>query len=173
METFVAGAGGFVAGALVVWLYGRSVHSVLAERISERDQQILERDAETNSTKGRVELLTAEVFEFKTKAAELSATLEQERKSAADRLAMVQRSAEVGLAQSEQTGRDLLAFVEKEAAEKLSACERAATDRQALHEKAAAEQISGIRLAADERLRAVENATQEKLALLEEARQKL
>jgi DNA recombination protein RmuC len=110
---------------------------------------------------------------LKASNAELTATLEQERKSAAERFVAAQQAAGDREAVLQRAAAESLAACEKAGIEKVAALEKASAERLTTFEKGAANQLAAVQAAADERLAATQNAAQEKLALLEEARQKL
>ncbi len=85
MDTLLMLAAGFALGAVVVWLFSRSGHAVLVERLDSRDRQIQEMDTRLKEGQARIEALQA-------REAALGATLEQERKAAAEKLALLEQA---------------------------------------------------------------------------------
>ena len=85
MDALVMLAAGIAAGAGAGWLYSRSGRAVLGERLDARDRQVLEMDARLKEGQGRIEAL-------QIREAALGATLEQERKSAQEKLALVEQA---------------------------------------------------------------------------------
>ena len=79
LPLLVALSAGFAAGAGAAWLYFRSARAVLAER----DRQLQETDARLSQTQSRVEAL-------QISQAGLAATLEQDRKAAGEKLALLE-----------------------------------------------------------------------------------
>lgn len=151
MYTLLACFAGILTGVIAAWLYFRSVRIVLTDRVGVQGRQIEQVNAEIEAAKARIDALLAENTMLREKGAELAATLEQERKAAAERLSAAQKTAD-----------DRLMAFEKAAAEKLAAAEKTAAERLLDSEKAAADQLA-----------AAQTAAQEKLALLEDARRKL
>jgi DNA recombination protein RmuC len=164
--------GGAVA-TIVVWLYFRSVHVVLGERIEARDSQIARIEEEIGSSASKIAALVVENTNLKAKAAELAATLEQERKAAEQRFSTTQETAAARQAAIEQAASQTLVASERAAADKFAASEKAAAERLMAAERTAADQMAAVRLAADDLRALAEQAAQEKLALLEQARLKL
>jgi DNA recombination protein RmuC len=78
MSSLLMVCAGILAGALVVWLYSRSVRAVLTERVAARDRQLQQMDAENKAARARIDALLKE-----------NATLDQERKAAAEKLALL------------------------------------------------------------------------------------
>jgi DNA recombination protein RmuC len=74
-----------LAGAGAAWLYFRSGRAVLGERLASRDRQIEEMDARLKSGQSRIEAL-------QISEAALNATLEQERKAAGEKLALLEQA---------------------------------------------------------------------------------
>ncbi len=74
-----------LAGAGAAWLYFRSGRAVLGERLASRDRQIQEMDARLKSGQSRIEAL-------QISEAALNATLEQERKAAGEKLALLEQA---------------------------------------------------------------------------------
>ena len=173
MLNIVIGVCGILIGLVAAWLYYRSAGAVLVERLAERDRHIEQADADLKAARDQVEALLTENTSLKTKTAGLTVTLDEERKSAEERLTTAQRTAAARQADCEKAASERLAAVEKAAAERLSAAEDAAAGRLAAADKASADRLSALQTAANERLALSEKAAQEKLALLEEARQKL
>ncbi|MGA2725662.1 MAG: DNA recombination protein RmuC [Bryobacteraceae bacterium] len=173
MSSLLMVCAGVLAGVIATWLYSRSVRVVLTERIEARDGQLQQMDAEIKTAKGQIDAFLKENATLKAKEAELTATLDQETKAAAERLATAQETAAARQADFERAASDRFAAFEKAVAETLGASERSAAERLVAAEKAAANQLAALQTAADERLGLSEKAAQEKLALLEEARQKL
>lgn len=160
MILIVIGLAGLLLGAGAAWLYCRSAQSVLAERLSERDRQIQQTEADRNAARQQADTLLSENTGLKTKAAELGATLEQERAGSAERLADRDRH---------------IAEAAHDLAAARGQCEAIAAENSALQTRAAelATSLEQERKAAAERLAAAEKAAEEKLSLLEDARQKL
>lgn len=184
MISALIGFAGLVAGLVVAWLYNRSASAVLSERLAERERQVLQADGDLKSSHAQIGALVSENMALKTKTAELTATLVQERKSAAEILSTAQQNAAARQTDLEKAASQRVAACEKAASEALAASEKATNDRVAALERAAAErllasekasadQLTAIQQVADERLAVAERNAQEKLALLEEARQKL
>jgi DNA recombination protein RmuC len=87
MDALLTLATGVFAGAGATWLYLRSGRAVLGERLDARDRQILEMDARLKESQGRLEAL-------QVREAALGATLEQERKAAQEKLALLDEARE-------------------------------------------------------------------------------
>ncbi len=85
MDALLMLAAGIAAGAGAAWLYGRSGRAVLAERLDARDRQIQEIDGRLKEGQSRIEAL-------QIREAALGATLEQERKAAQEKLALVEQA---------------------------------------------------------------------------------
>ena len=85
MDALLMLAAGLVAGAGSAWLYSRSGRAVLADRVGSRDLRIQEMDALLKEGQVRIEAL-------QIREAALGATLEQERKSAQEKLALVEQA---------------------------------------------------------------------------------
>jgi len=147
---------------IAAWLYQRPAHAVLVERLDERDRQIQQAEAEVHAVKAQSDSLLTENTDLKAKAAELTATLEQERKAADEKLSTAQETAMAREAALKHAASQTLAAFEKAAADRLADSERAAAERLAASEAAAAKQLA-----------ATQQAALEKLSLLEDARQKL
>ena len=162
MLNVIIGLAGALAGTIAAWLYNRSANAVLIERLAERSRQAGQAEESAKAARSRVDALLNENSSLTAKAAELTATLEQERTSDAERMTAAQKTAEARYADAEQAADKRLAAAERAAAERLTASEKAAADR-----------LASFRAAADERLAVAERTADEKLALLEEARQKL
>lgn len=79
LPLLIALTAGIAAGAGAAWLYFRSARAVLAER----DRQLQETDARLSQTQSRVEAL-------QISQAGLAATLEQDRKAAGEKLALLE-----------------------------------------------------------------------------------
>src|SRR6516162_5640008 len=82
-----------LAGVAATWLYHRSTHAVLVERLAERGRQLQEADISLKTGKAQFDLLQAQNTVLQAKTAELAATLEQERRAADLRLTAAQESA--------------------------------------------------------------------------------
>lgn len=180
MLSVFVGLAGLVAGAVAAWLYGRSASAVLSARLAERERQFGQADSELKAARAQTEALSAENTVLKTRAAELAATLEQERKAAAELLSTTQQNAAARqadlekaaverLAASEKAGAEALAAADKAAMDKLAALESAAAQRLAAAELAAAEMLATMQRAADERLAASEKAAKEQITILQQA----
>jgi DNA recombination protein RmuC len=144
------------------WLYYRSARLVLSDRLEARDRQLDQVEAEVKATRGQIEALQKESAALKAKEAELTATLQQERKAGEEKLTIAQKTAE-----------DRVSALEKAADQRLAAAENAATEMLLASEKAAADKLTAVQQAAEDRLAAAQTVAHEKLALLEEVRQKL
>jgi len=70
---------GIAAGVAAAWLYFRSDRAVLNERLQSRDHQLQQMEA-----------LQKETAALKIREAELNAALEQERKAAGEKLAILE-----------------------------------------------------------------------------------
>jgi DNA recombination protein RmuC len=173
MVTLTVAVVAVLTGVIATWLYNRSTHVVLIERLAERGRQFQEADISLKAAKAQVESLQAENTGLQAKAAGLAATLEQERRAADLRLTAAQEAAAARQTASDQAAREALAASDKAATDRLTASERVAAERLAAAEKAAGEKLSALQSAADERLALKEKAAQDKLALLEEARLRL
>jgi hypothetical protein len=174
------GLAGVLAGLLAAWLFNRSANAVLSERLAERDRQVQQADADLRLCRAQLEALSAENTTLKTRAAELTATLEHERKSAAEilsaaqqsaaaRQADIERTAVERLASREKSAAEALAAFQKAASEKFGALEAAAGERLAASEKAGADQLAAMQQAAEQRLAVSERNAQEMLALSQDA----
>jgi len=85
MDALLMLAAGIAAGAGAGWLYSRSGRAVLGERLDARDRRIQEMDARLKEGQSRIEAL-------QIREAALGATLEQERKAAQEKLALVEQA---------------------------------------------------------------------------------
>jgi DNA recombination protein RmuC len=85
MDALLMLLGGLVTGAGAAWLFLRSGRAVLAERLDSRERQVQELDARLKETQSRVEAL-------QVREAALGATLEQERKAAEEKLALLEEA---------------------------------------------------------------------------------
>jgi DNA recombination protein RmuC len=85
MDTLLMVFAGAIAGAGAAWLYFRAGRAVLAERLESRERQAQEMDARLRDSQGRIEAL-------QIREAALNATLEQERKSAQEKLALLEEA---------------------------------------------------------------------------------
>jgi DNA recombination protein RmuC len=85
MDTMLALAAGAAAGAVAAWLYLRSGRAVAGERLADREKRIAELEARLEEGRARTEGL-------QVREAALGATLEQERKAAAEKLELVEQA---------------------------------------------------------------------------------
>jgi regulator of replication initiation timing len=131
--------------------------------LAERDRHIQQADADLKAARDQVEALLTENSSLKSKIAGLTATLDDKRKSAEERLTTAQQTAAARQADNEKAAGERLAAVEKAAAEILLAAEDAAAERLAAADKASADRLAAFQTAADERLAVAEKAGQEKL----------
>jgi DNA recombination protein RmuC len=90
MEAILMLLAGIAAGAGGAWLYFRSERAVLAERISARDRQMAELDARLKENKSWIDALQNEGAALKAREAGLTATLQQERKAAQEKLGLLE-----------------------------------------------------------------------------------
>lgn len=90
MDALLLLLAGVLVGAGLAWLYLRSERAVLAERILTRDRQIQEMTAQLTENKSWIDALQREGASLKTTEAELKTTLEQERRAAAEKLAVLE-----------------------------------------------------------------------------------
>jgi DNA recombination protein RmuC len=81
---------GLAAGLLVAWLYYRSNRAVLDERIEARDRQIREMEVRIQESSSQIDISRAEISTLKAREAELGTTLEYERKTAHEKLALIE-----------------------------------------------------------------------------------
>ena len=92
MEAILMLIVGVLAGVGAAWLYFRSDRAVSAERLQARDRELQERDALIKENKSWIEALQDEGAALKVKEAGLTATLQQERKSAQEKLALLEEA---------------------------------------------------------------------------------
>jgi DNA recombination protein RmuC len=149
-------AAGVVAGAVAAWLVGRAGGAALAERLQARERELQQAGAQAAAATTRADTLAAENTGLQARQAELTATLEQERKAAAERLQTRERELQQAAA--------LAARADALVAENTAFQARQAELTTTLEQE---------RKAAEERMAAAERASAEKLALLEDARRKL
>jgi DNA recombination protein RmuC len=92
MEAVFMLLAGIAAGVGGAWLYFRSERAVLNERLAARDRQIQELEARIQENKSWIDALQNEGAALKAREAGLAATLEQERKSAEEKLALLEEA---------------------------------------------------------------------------------
>src|ERR1035441_3407036 len=113
MLDIVIGVCGILVGLVAAWLYYRSAGAVLVERLAERDRHIQQADADLKAARDQVDALLTENTSLKTKSAGLTATLDEERKSAEERLTTAQQTAAARQADNEKAAGERLAVAEK------------------------------------------------------------
>ncbi len=84
--------GGLIAGAAAAWLYFRSERAVLSERVEARAQQMGAMDLQLKENRSWIDALEKQCAELKTREAELRTSLDLERKSAAEKLAVLEQA---------------------------------------------------------------------------------
>jgi DNA recombination protein RmuC len=119
MENVLVGIAGILAGVIGAWLYNRSSHAVLLERLAERDRQSHQAETNVEAAKLQMDSVLADNTALKTKVAELGTTLEQERKAAEERLATARETAAAREASFQIAAQEKLTLLE-EARQKLS-----------------------------------------------------
>lgn len=83
---------GLAAGAGVAWLYFRAGHAVLAERFSARDREATEMELRLKENQSWIDALQKEGIALKTRETELTLTLQQERQTAQEKLALLEEA---------------------------------------------------------------------------------
>ena len=92
MEALFMLLAGLAAGAGVAWLYFRSDRAVLAERLSARDRQAADMELRLKENQSWIDALQKEGAALKTREAELTLTLQQERRTAQEKLALLEEA---------------------------------------------------------------------------------
>src|SRR3989442_14796368 len=85
----LAFSAGLATGGLVVWLFMRARTTQLLERVSARDSKIVDLDLQVRDRDKQIDPLREEVTVLKTVRSELQTTLEKERISAEEKLALL------------------------------------------------------------------------------------
>src|SRR5262245_57513249 len=113
MLTVLIGFAGVAAGFVAAWLYSRSATAVLSAQLAERTRQVQAVESELKAAHAQTDALLGENTILKAGTAELAATLQQERKAAAELHSTIEQNAAARYAD-----------IEKAAAERLAACEK-------------------------------------------------
>src|ERR1039458_915192 len=102
MLDVMIGVCGILVGLIAAWLFNRSAGAVLVERLAERDRHIQQSDADLKAARNQGEALLTENSSLKSKIAGLTATLDDERKSAEEKLTTAQQTAAARQADNEK-----------------------------------------------------------------------